>query len=87
MNTEIIKNAAIVGAATVVTGYTLQGFYALTGFVPPAGVFYFFAGLGAYFVVEGAEHYIFKKELLSENTHALPSRSRRKKKSRKARKS
>lgn len=73
---ELLKSASIVGVATLITGASLQGAYTVTGFTPPAPIFWFFTGFSAYLAIEGAEH-VIGRELITNKGHALSSRKRK----------
>jgi len=69
---NLLKTAAIVGTATLITGAGLQGAYRATNYYPPTPVFYFFTGFLAYLAIEGVEH-LSGHELISDSGHALPT--------------
>ena len=62
MNT--VKGAAILGASTLGAAIALQQLYKVTDFYPPKPVFWFFSGVTAFLLLEGAER-ISGKDLVS----------------------
>jgi len=62
---NILRDATVIGVASLASAATLQGLYKVTNFYPPAPVFWFFTGFGAYLGLEALEH-LLGKELLLE---------------------
>ena len=62
MNT--VKGAAILGAGTLGAAIALQFLYKVTDFYPPNPVFWFFSGVTAFMLLQGAER-LTGKELIA----------------------